>query len=74
MHPVKMTSIDSVFGKLSFPAPPLVFSNLVLSNDASLMPYGADEAAMAGFDEEHFSSVAVITLDPIFINSIIRLN
>ena len=54
MHPVKMTSIDSVFGKLSFPAPPLVFSNLVLSNDASLMPYGADEAAMAGFDEEHF--------------------
>ena len=29
---------------------------------------------MAGFDEEHFSSVAVITLDPIFINSIIRLN
>jgi hypothetical protein len=42
-YPVKMTSIDSVFGKLSFLAPPLVFSNLVLPNDASLMPYGADE-------------------------------
>ena len=42
-YPVKMTSIDSVYGKLSFPAPPLVFSNLVLPNDASLMPYGADE-------------------------------
>jgi crotonobetainyl-CoA:carnitine CoA-transferase CaiB-like acyl-CoA transferase len=42
-YPVKMTSIDSVFGKISFPAPPLVFSNLVLPNDASLVPYGADE-------------------------------
>jgi hypothetical protein len=42
-YPVKMTSIDSVFGKLSFPASPLVFSNLVLPNDASLVPYGADE-------------------------------
>jgi crotonobetainyl-CoA:carnitine CoA-transferase CaiB-like acyl-CoA transferase len=41
-YPVKMTSIDSVYGKLSFPAPPLVFSNLVLPNDMSLMPYGAD--------------------------------
>jgi crotonobetainyl-CoA:carnitine CoA-transferase CaiB-like acyl-CoA transferase len=41
-YPVKMTSIDSVYGKLSFPAPPLVFSNLALPNDASLMPYGAD--------------------------------
>src|SRR5262245_37827974 len=43
IYPVKMTSIDSVYGKLSFPAPPLVFSNLVLPNDESLMPYGADE-------------------------------
>jgi crotonobetainyl-CoA:carnitine CoA-transferase CaiB-like acyl-CoA transferase len=42
-YPVKMTTIDSVYGKLSFPAPPLVFSNLVLPNDASLVPYGADE-------------------------------
>src|SRR6476619_1295774 len=42
-YPVKMASIDSVYGKLSFPAPPLVFSNLVLPNDASLVPYGADE-------------------------------
>ena len=41
-YPVKMTSTDSVFGKLSFLAPPLDFSNLVLPNDASLMPYGAD--------------------------------
>ena len=29
---------------------------------------------MAGLDEEHFSSAAVITLDPKAINSIIRLN
>ena len=29
---------------------------------------------MAGFDEEHFSSVAVITLDPNAISSTIRLN
>ncbi len=28
---------------------------------------------MAGFDEENFSSVAVITLNPDVINSIIRL-
>jgi hypothetical protein len=42
IYPVKMTSIDSVYGKLSFPAPPLVFSNLALPNDVSLMPYGAD--------------------------------
>lgn len=41
-YPVKMTSIDSVYGKLSFPTPPLVFSNLVLPNDVNLMPYGAD--------------------------------
>jgi hypothetical protein len=42
-YPVKMTSIDSVFGKISFPAPPLVFSNLVPPNDESLVPYGADK-------------------------------
>jgi hypothetical protein len=29
---------------------------------------------MAGLDEEHSSSVAVITLDPNAINSIIRMN
>ena len=29
---------------------------------------------MAGFDEEHFSSVAVITLDPNAISSTIGLN
>jgi len=43
IYPVKMTSIESVFGKISFPASPLVFSNLVLPNDASLVPYGSDE-------------------------------
>jgi crotonobetainyl-CoA:carnitine CoA-transferase CaiB-like acyl-CoA transferase len=48
IYPVKMTSIDSVYGKLSFPAPPLVFSNLALSNDASLVPYGADEPQWLG--------------------------
>jgi hypothetical protein len=42
-YSVKMTSVDSVFGKLSFLAPPLVFSNMILPNDASLIPYGADE-------------------------------
>lgn len=29
---------------------------------------------MAGFDEDHFNSIAVITLDPNATNSIIRLN
>jgi crotonobetainyl-CoA:carnitine CoA-transferase CaiB-like acyl-CoA transferase len=41
-YPARMTSIDSVYGKLSFLAPPLVFSNLVLPNESSLTPYGAD--------------------------------
>jgi hypothetical protein len=41
-YPAKMTSIDSVYGKLSFLAPPLTFSNLALPNELSLKPYGAD--------------------------------
>jgi hypothetical protein len=41
-YPAKMTSIDSVYGKLSFLAPPLAFSNLVLPDESSLSPYGAD--------------------------------
>ena len=44
-YPAKMTSIDSVYGKLSFLAPPLSFSNLSLPDESSLLsllPYGAD--------------------------------
>ena len=41
-YPVKVTSIDSVYGKLSFLAPPLSFSNLVLPKKSDLTPYGAD--------------------------------
>ena len=38
----KMTSIDSVYGKITFPAQPLVFSNLALPYESTLTPYGAD--------------------------------
>jgi hypothetical protein len=41
-YPSKITSIDSVYGKLSFLAPPLTFSNLALPHELSLTPYGAD--------------------------------
>jgi hypothetical protein len=41
-YPAKMTSIDSVYGKLSFLAPPVAFSNLALPNESTLTPYGAD--------------------------------
>jgi crotonobetainyl-CoA:carnitine CoA-transferase CaiB-like acyl-CoA transferase len=41
-YPAKVTSIDSVYGKLSFLAPPLSFSNLVLPKKSNLTPYGAD--------------------------------
>jgi hypothetical protein len=41
-YPTKMASIDSVYGKLSFLAPPLVFTNLALPDEWSLTPYGAD--------------------------------
>ena len=41
-YPAKMTSIDSVYGKLSLLAPALAFSNLVLPHELSLTPYGAD--------------------------------
>ena len=39
---LKMTSIESVYGKVSFLAPPLTFSNLTLPNASRLSPYGAD--------------------------------
>jgi crotonobetainyl-CoA:carnitine CoA-transferase CaiB-like acyl-CoA transferase len=42
IYPVKMTSIDSVYGKITFPAQPLVFSNLALPYESTLTPYGAD--------------------------------
>lgn len=41
-YPARMTSIDSVYGKVSFLAPPLTFSNLALPNASRLSPYGAD--------------------------------
>jgi len=41
-YQTKMTSIDTVYGKVSFLAPPLVFSNLTLPNASRLSPYGAD--------------------------------
>jgi hypothetical protein len=44
VYPAKMISVDSAYGKLSFVAPPLTFSNLALpaeSNLLSLLPYGA---------------------------------
>ena len=41
-YPAKMTSIDSVYGKLSFLAPPLAFSNLDLPDESGLTPYRAD--------------------------------
>ena len=40
-YPSKLTSIDSVYGKISFLAPSLAFSNLALPHELSLMPYGA---------------------------------
>ena len=40
-YPAKSASIDSVYGKISFLAQPLAFSNLALPHDLSLMPYGA---------------------------------
>jgi len=40
-YPSKLTSIDSVYGKVSFLAPPLAFSNLALPRELSLTPYGA---------------------------------
>ena len=41
-YPAKMTSIDSVYGKLSFLTPALAFSHLALPYESSLSPYGAD--------------------------------
>jgi crotonobetainyl-CoA:carnitine CoA-transferase CaiB-like acyl-CoA transferase len=44
IYPARMISVDSAYGKLSFVAPPLTFSNLALpaeSNLLSLLPYGA---------------------------------
>jgi hypothetical protein len=41
-YPAKRTSIDSVYGKVSFLAPPFAFSNLTLPDASRLMPYGAE--------------------------------
>jgi hypothetical protein len=41
-YSANMTSIDSVYGKVSFLAPPLAFSNLKLPDASRLVPYGAD--------------------------------
>ena len=41
-YPAKKTSIDSGYGKVSFLAPPLAFSNLTLPDASRLVPYGAE--------------------------------
>lgn len=44
IYPAKMVSVDSAYGKLSFLAPPLSFTNLALPDESSLLsllPYGA---------------------------------
>ena len=43
IYPAKMASIDSVYGTLSFLAPPVSLSNLDLPKESRLTPYGADE-------------------------------
>jgi crotonobetainyl-CoA:carnitine CoA-transferase CaiB-like acyl-CoA transferase len=40
-YPARVSEVDSVYGKLSFLAPPLRFSNLLLPNVVSIEPYGA---------------------------------
>jgi len=37
--PSKLTTIDSVYGKVSFLAPPLTFRNLTLADASGLSPY-----------------------------------
>jgi crotonobetainyl-CoA:carnitine CoA-transferase CaiB-like acyl-CoA transferase len=44
----KLSTVDSVYGPLSFLAPPLRFSNLVLPVVASLEPYGASPPQWGG--------------------------
>jgi hypothetical protein len=41
-YPARRTSIDSVYGKVSFLASPLAFSNLTLPDVSRLMPYEAE--------------------------------
>ena len=41
-YPSKLTTIDSVYGRVSFLPPPLAFSNLTLPDASRLSPYGAD--------------------------------
>ena len=41
-YPPKMTSVDSIYGKISFLAPPIAFNNLILPTASRLSPYGAD--------------------------------
>jgi len=55
-YPAKMTSIDSVYGKVSFHAPPLTFSNLTLPDASRLVPYGADAP--------EWSTAAIATINP----------
>jgi len=42
IYSANMTSVDSVYGKVSFLAQPLAFSNLKLPEASRLVPYGAD--------------------------------
>lgn len=41
-YPLKMISFDSIYGRVSFLAPPLTFSNLTLPTASRFSPYGAD--------------------------------
>ncbi|MBP1296351.1 CoA transferase [Bradyrhizobium elkanii] len=44
-YPAQMTEMKSVYGNVSFLAPPLKFSNLLLPEATSLEPYGAGQPA-----------------------------
>jgi crotonobetainyl-CoA:carnitine CoA-transferase CaiB-like acyl-CoA transferase len=43
VYPSRTTTLDSVYGQLSFLAPPLIFSNLTLPDTTLMVPYGASE-------------------------------
>jgi crotonobetainyl-CoA:carnitine CoA-transferase CaiB-like acyl-CoA transferase len=48
IYPAKLATMDSAYGRLSFLAPPLVFSNLKLPQVSMLTPYGADVPEWSG--------------------------
>lgn len=44
LHPARMDSIDTSYGRVSTLAPPVAFTNLTLPSTTRLVPYGADPA------------------------------